>query len=243
MRTASVIVLVLLVCLIVAALCLAAPLGGATLLGEAAALGGAVSAAKASRRPRMPDPANSPHVVVDTLNLAHWLRKKKTGPLSTSDIIGAIDATAATLKLRHPGRVMYIMKDRESRFNSEEARDLIRQTAERNGIYISIAEQYSEPLRGAAPREASPAEHSTRARDDFLMAVLASRWRCAALTEDRLRDFDRFRDTVSPFHVYEYAYWRKLPVRDFIRPDSPAYSRLRKPKRLRYVDYFQSQET
>jgi hypothetical protein len=230
MRPATaIVILVLLVCLVVAALCLAE-------VREAGALAYGGSA-RSLRRSPPPDPANSPHVVVDTLNLAHWLRKEKTGPLHTSEIVDAIDKTAAQLRLRHSGRVMYVMKDRESQLNTEEARELVRQAAERNRVYVSIAEQYPDPPRG--PGAKAPAEHSSRARDDFLMAVLASRWKCAALTEDRLRDFDRFRDNVSPFHVYEYSYWRKLPTRDFIRPQSPAYSRLRKPQRLQYSSYFQ----
>jgi hypothetical protein len=222
---AAVVVFVLLLCLVLAALCLAA----------AGALTPGVLGGTTAKRPRILDPAKSPHVVVDTLNLTHWLRKEKTGPLRLSEIVSTVDATAPTLKLRHSGRVMYILKDQETQFNTDEARDIIRQTAERNGVYISVAERYPDPPSGVK----ASAEHSSRARDDFLMAVLAARWKCAALTDDRLRDFDRFRDTISPFHVYEFAYWRKLPLRDFIRPESSAYSRLRKPKRLLYSSYFQ----
>lgn len=243
MRTAVVVVLVvfLLICLIIAALCIAksyclrAPLGVHPRGGS----------------PPKRDPGVSPHVVVDTLNLAHWLRKDKSGPLSAKDIVEAIDRTAPTLKLKHPGRVMYVLKDRETQFNTEAAREPLRKVAEDNGVYLYLAEKYPDPPSSAtykSPEDVKCSkrvektdcrpEHSSRARDDFLMALVASRWKCAVLTEDRLRDFDKFRDAVSPFHVYEYAYWRKLPTRDFIRPESRAYSRLRKPRRLRYEDYF-----
>jgi hypothetical protein len=185
---------------------------------------------------RGPDYAKSSHIVVDTLNLVHWLgRASEPGRALTPDLIAeAIDRTAPALLKRHPGRVMYVLKDRESQFNDEAAREVYRRAAERNKVYVLLAERYSDPPKGVAE---SP-EHSAQGRDDFFIALLAHRWRCAVLTEDRLRDFDRFRATVQPFHVYEFAFWRALPHREFVRPESPAYARLKKPRMVRYAEYF-----
>lgn len=221
---AALLVLLVILCLILAALCLSGPAG--------AVLGGASAAVTRGVRRRGADPALSPHIVVDTLNLTHWLLRPDS--LTPAVIVSAIDKTAPTLKLRHPGRVMYVLKDRESQFNDEAAREAYREAAVRNGIYVYVVERYPDPPAGVKPS----AEHSSRARDDFFTALLAFRWRCAVLTEDRLRDFDRFRATVSPFHVYEFAFWREQPHRDFIRPESPAYARLRRPKLVRYATYF-----
>jgi hypothetical protein len=58
------------------------------------------------------------------------------------------------------------------------------------------------------------------------------------LTDDRLRDFDRFRATIAPFHTLEYAFWRAAPAREYVRPDAAAYARLRKPRCVRPADYF-----
>jgi hypothetical protein len=58
------------------------------------------------------------------------------------------------------------------------------------------------------------------------------------VTADQLRDFDRFRGTVPPFHTVECAHWRALPHEDYIRPDSPAYRRLRKPRLVHPAAYF-----
>ncbi len=194
-----------------------------------------------------PDKAHSAHLIVDTLNLVHWLGLASAKPgapgapggLTPEVIAEAIDRTAAALKARHPGRVVYVLKDRESTLNTDASRDVYRAAAERNGVYVVVAERYDA---AAAPRDgttaATRAEHSARGRDDFLTALLAARYRCAVLTEDRLRDFDRFRATIAPFHTLEYAFWRAAPAREYVRPDAAAYARLRKPRCVRPADYF-----
>jgi len=184
------------------------------------------------------DYTKSPHIVVDTLNLTHWLGGKDV-KITPEKIVETIDETASILKLRHPGRVMYVLKDRDSEFNDDDARELYRTAAERNGVYVAIAEQYADPPQGVKKTD----EHSARGRDDFYIALLARRWRCAVLTEDRLRDFDRFRATLQPFHVYEYAFWRKLPYREFIRPAASTFARLKKPRMVRYAAYFKDDDT
>ena len=184
---------------------------------------------------RASNPALSPHIVVDTLNLTHWFAGGKDDiVVSPSLIVETINRTAPVLKLRHSGRVMYVLKDRESQFNDEKSHALYKEAATRNGVYIYTAEKYVDPPAGVK----NSSEHSARGRDDFFVALLAYRWRCAVLTEDRLRDFDRFRATIPPFHVYEFAFWRDLPVREFVRPDSPVYMRMKKPKMVRFTGYF-----
>lgn len=221
----------LLVLLVLAALALAALRGPAA----GAAVGGAARA-----RPRAD---LAPHLVVDTLNLTHWLtaRKGRPPPLTPAAIVATIDATAATLRARHPGRVMYVVKDRETALNSAETQALYRAAAERNGVYVYAVEQYADPPAAGRERERARragAEHSSRGRDDFYMALLARRWRCAVLTEDRFRDFARFRATVPPFHVREFAYWRAAPARDFVDPAAAAHARVPPPPAARYDLYF-----
>jgi hypothetical protein len=216
----------LLLCLVLAALCLA---GGRGRGPRAPPAGGAPPA----RPPRRgPDPARSPHLVVDTLNLTHWLR----GPaaLTPETIVETINEAAPTLKRRHPGNLIFVVKDRESQFNSDATRNLFKEAAERNKVTVAITERYLDPPAGAKPS----AEHSARGRDDFYTSVLAFRLRCAVLTADRLRDFEEFRATVRPFHTIEYAFWRAQPHREYIRPDSRAYARLRRPATIDPSEYF-----
>jgi hypothetical protein len=70
--------------------------------------------------------AASSHLVVDTLNLVHWLRdgKRAGAPVTTAEIVGAIDASAAALRRRYAGTVVYVLKDQESRLNSAATRAL-----------------------------------------------------------------------------------------------------------------------
>lgn len=219
---AALLALLVIICLLLAAWCLGP--------GFTAAVGGA-QARPAARRA-----APSPHIVVDTLNLTHWLwASKGAAALSPALIVETIDATAPILKLRYPGQVVYVLKDRESQFNLDTVRSLYQETARRNGVYLAIAERYADP---PAASVMSSEEHSGRGRDDFYMSILAGRYKCAVLTADRLRDFGRFRSTIPPFQVYEYNFWRDLPSRDFIRPDAAAYARVRKPRTIHPRDVF-----
>jgi hypothetical protein len=219
------------------------------LLLVCAALAARAPPTRAARSPRFaggargPDYSKSPHIVVDTLNLTHWLHEQrrrqrpldeKPLTLTAAVIAETVDRTAAILRARHGGRVMYVVKDRESQFSDDAAREVYKRAAERNGVYLLAAERYPDPPKGVA----ASAEHSARGRDDFFEAVLAHRWRCAVLTEDRLLDFGRFRATVQPFHVYEFAFWRALPHREFVRPESAAYVRMKKPRVVRFANYF-----
>lgn len=173
----------------------------------------------------------SPHVIVDTLNLSYWLHGQ---PPTPALIASTIDQTAESLHSAHAGRIVYVLKDRDSQFNSEAARVIYQQAADRNKVTVCIAERYSDPPAG----NRASGNHSARGRDDFYTAILAARYRCAVLTADNFQDFDQFRSTLSPFHVLEFTYWRNLPAREFIRPESPQYFRLRKPKTIPPSKYF-----
>jgi hypothetical protein len=185
---------------------------------------------------RGPDYTKSNHIVVDTLNLTHWLHEKSGGRepliLTPALIANTIDRTAPALLKRHPGRVMYVLKDRESQFNDEAAREVYRQAADQNRVHVMVVERYADPPKGVAVST----DHSSRGRDDFFIAMLAHRWRCAVLTEDRMRDFEHFRATIQPFHVYEFAFC--YVHREFVRPESTAYARIKKPRMVRYDSYF-----
>jgi hypothetical protein len=173
-----------------------------------------------------------PHVVVDTLNLAHHIRLpvKPRRALAMSDVIGAIDTTAPLLRAKFPGRVMYVVKDREQTDNGPTARDAYADAAKRNQVYVYVVERYTDDAR---VRKRQP--HAARARDDLFMALLARRWNCPVLTEDKFKDFGEFRSEVPPFHTYEYTYFGTHPSRDYIRPANSAYSKLKKPYSIRYA--------
>lgn len=175
----------------------------------------------------------SPHIIIDLLNLTYWLNNKKS--ITQEMIIEAVDKTSSELLKHHEGRVMYVLKDRESLFNDNSLREIYKQTANRNGVYIYMVERYQEPVKGVA----LSTKHSSLGRDDMFIAILAQRWKCEVLTEDRLRDFNEFRTTIQPFHVYEFAFWRQLHYLEFIRPESSSYILLKKPRTIKFNKFLQ----
>lgn len=164
----------------------------------------------------------SSNIVVDTLNLVHWMHGGKVD-MSEDLIIETINYAAPILKSKYPGRVMFVTKDRNSSGGKWDSSKM-QKIAEKNGIYIYSVENYELPPKGV---EAS-SSHSASGRDDFYMAILARQYKCRVCTGDHFGDFNEFRATVQPFHVYEYAFWRAIPDRIFIKPD-PSWASLRKP--------------
>jgi hypothetical protein len=224
-----------LLCLILAALCvfreesLACAESPSIITGQGERLGGG---------PRL-NHAASPHIVVDTLNLMHWAAarapKKLARRFTVADaVIETINWASPILKRRHEGRVMFVVKDRNTQHDTAATRLEYEAAAVRNGVYLYETERYVDPPKGVP----ASAEHSAHGRDDFMACILAWRWRCAVLTEDRLRDFDRFRATLQPFHVTEYAFWRALPQNEYVRPEAAAHARLKKPRMVRFSNYF-----
>jgi len=184
--------------------------------------------------------AGSPHLVIDTLNLAHWFNCDAPKIRITPDVIAkTIDRATPILRARHAGQIMFVLKDRESQFNTTESRKIYRDAAIRNKVHVMVAEKYVDPPKGVPFSD----EHSAKGRDDFYMVVLAHRYRCAIMSADCLMDFKQFRTTIQPFHVVEYVFWRELATRDYIRPDSSGYVRLKKPRTLHPDMYFSCKAT
>lgn len=170
------------------------------------------------------------HIIVDTLNLTHWriTKAKSSKHITLDDVIRTIDETSAEIRKKFPDRVIFVTKDRETDLNTPETRIKYADAAKRNGVYVYVVEKYE--IQGSDKQKS----HSARGRDDFMLAVLANQYKCPVLSGDKFRDFDSFRSDVEPFHVYEFAYWRSLPERSYIRPSSSAYRKIRRPYTLTY---------
>jgi hypothetical protein len=210
---------------------------------------------------------NSGNVVVDTLNLTHVLLEKgkvappaasasrakaKTLPTPPSapvkskinrcSIASAIEYAAPRLKEKFSGRVIFVLKDRDSSPDGVSAADtsFYKEIAHRLQIGIHIAEKVRVEIPGwqvvGSPDESL---HQKRGRDDFYLGLLAWKLRCGVLTDDRMRDFDQLKTEVRPFRVHIIEPWG---VSDAIRTDqvfagAQEYSRILSPVRLRYEDY------
>jgi hypothetical protein len=168
----------------------------------------------------------SAHLVVDALNLIHHFDLRP----SLESLAKMVEMTAPVLRKAHGGRVMYVVKDRDSRLNDEAARAELARIAREASVYVYAVERY-EPGREPSHRTRARPTHAAAGRDDFYMGVLAERWQCAVLTNDHFRDFDAVKAEAAPFHVHEFAFWRELPARDYVRPS--AHARLRRPVTIR----------
>jgi hypothetical protein len=180
--------------------------------------------------------AESKHIIIDALNLTHWLKSSlwhDDTSIQFCDIIRAIDETAPILCKKFTGQVMYVTKDRESVFNDLQIRAIYQNAARRNKVYVIVAERYIDPPAGTKPSLA----HSARGRDDFLMSLLAWELRSAVLTKDRLKDFNEFRSKIPPFHTLEFIWWKDQPNKNYINPNSPAYSKIIKPITFDFEKY------
>lgn len=175
------------------------------------------------------------HIVVDTLNLTHWLNPDDK-KISIDKIIAAISLTSPKLKLKYKGKVMYVLKDKDGEFNTPEIRELYADCAEQNGVYIYLTERYVDEPNTTI--RVDKKDHSKYGRDDFFIILLAHRHFCPILSNDNMRDYKNFRTKIKPFQVFEYTYWKKIPNREFVKPESRLYSGLRKRKILKFKSVF-----
>lgn len=174
----------------------------------------------------------SENVVIDTLNLTHWLRRRT--PLKRvgmCDIIAAIEETAPIIRRRFPGRIIFVTKDREAQASKEDAARLRAQyqtAARRCGVYVDVVERLpgEKPTGGTKPQR----PHSSLGRDDFYLIMLAWRYGCPVLSQDHFNDLDSMKSgDLAPFHVYSYSPVKAYPERDFVNPAAAEFRRLRRP--------------
>lgn len=178
----------------------------------------------------------SENVIIDTLNLVHWLRRgaRETPRITICDIVSAIEETAPTLKERYPGRVVYVTKDREADVGADVRawlRGIYQGVSKRCGVYIHDVEKLPDDV------SSSTSPHSSLGRDDFYIAMMAKQYRCSVLSRDKYRDLDDMkRGELGRFHVYTYSPFKDTPERDFVNPSAPEFARMRRPRTIDYAD-------
>jgi len=232
--------------------------------------------------------AESKNVVVDTLNLAYAVcargreleacsargqgraaaARKRPGrrrecPLSWPGIVSTIVQTAPLLRRKFPGRVVYVLKDRDggaapqeggtakgpgkkaavgastsaskhsSVADDPEARRTLWRLARDLRVSIHVATHSAAPLPAWQVKGSPGPTHQKSGRDDFYAGLLASRMKCPVLTNDRMRDFQELKHEVPPFRVLMFDHWAPRPHEDRVYPGAPDYARLRAPPRVR----------
>jgi len=181
----------------------------------------------------------SENLVVDTLNLTHWLKRR--APLKrveTCDILAAIEKTAPILRRSYPGRIIYVTKDRETRaakVDAERLRALYQATARRCKVYVNVVERLpGEEDEPDTRRHRKGKPHAALGRDDFYLIMLAWKYSCPVLSRDRFRDLADMKADLNPFHVYSYSPVKLLPERDFVNPAAAEFRKLRRPASVDY---------
>lgn len=195
-------------------------------------LGGAAKSRKARA-------LESENLVVDTLNLAHWLKRR--APLKTvetCDILAAIEKTAPILRRSYSGRIIYVTKDRETRAekaDAERLRALYQATARRCKVYVNVVERLPrEEDEPDTRRHRKGKSHAALGRDDFYLIMLAWKYNCPVLSRDRFRDLADMKADLDPFHVYSYSPVKLLPERDFVNPAAAEFRKMRRPASVDY---------
>ena len=173
------------------------------------------------------------HLVIDGLNLIHWLHERDNGralKLDPAAVAAAIKRTAPvfrkSLRDRY-GLLIYVLKDRDGTLNDSSVRAAYQAAAEQYKVEITCVEQESV-------KQGGPRSHASRGRDDFYTCLLAQHYRCAVASEDRMRDFAQFRAEVPPFRTVTFSPWRAIPATDYVRPSDWDYRRLKHPRMVRF---------
>lgn len=177
-------------------------------------------------------PGGQENLIVDTLNLTHWLRPRAPR-IAICDVIAAIDETAAPLRARFPGRVIYVTKERESgrREKAERERALFQAAARRNKVYIDVVERLPSDVAD------KQRPHAALGRDDFYLIMLAWKYRSGVLSRDRFRDLSEMKTgALPPFHVFKFSPHKDLAERDFVNPAAAEFARMGRPKTYDYED-------
>jgi hypothetical protein len=189
------------------------------LLYESKIIGGGSGARSGARK------IPSKNIIVDTLNVTHWMR----GKVSSHDISETISTITPILaRIYKGGDIMFVLKDRDNSFYTEEDHKLFKWLSDKNKVTIYVAEKYKDPPQS---QNKQTNKHSTKGRDDFYMSVLAAKYKCGVITEDSLKDFAEFRNNIQPFYVLIYRFWKDIPDKDYIRPEI-GYAKLRRPFRI-----------
>ncbi|GFR88192.1 hypothetical protein ElyMa_002511400 [Elysia marginata] len=183
----------------------------------------------------------SKNIVVDTLNLVHWLKRRS--PLKrveTCDILAAIGTTAPILHQKYSGRIIYVTKDRETRAaksDAERLRALFQTTAHHYNVYIYVVERLPVEKK-VERRDGKDKSHAALGRDDFYLIMLAWKYNCPALSQDRFRDLADMKTDLAPFHVYSFSPVKPYPERDFVNPSAAEFRRMQRPAAVDYSKVF-----
>lgn len=130
--------------------------------------------------PRLEKILKSPNIIVDTLNIVHWIGFKK---VNIENIKTGINFINPQINKKHPGKKIYVIKDPDHSSYSDKEKNELREFSKDKKITIILAEK----LESKNIREVL---HQTKGRDDFTLILLADKYQFPILTNDRLKDLN-----------------------------------------------------
>nr|BBO53973.1 hypothetical protein [Abalone asfa-like virus]BCY04532.1 Histone-like DNA-binding protein [Abalone asfa-like virus] len=152
------------------------------------------------------------NLVIDSLNLTHWLYPEKEH-ICQEDVISMIKTLTPKLRKHYSNKLMFVTKDAENTELTYEQKKQFNTLAHDLKVYIYLAEK----LRDVNDKK-DPTQHSYKGRDDFMMTHLGNSLDCAVLTKDSLKDIQELELAVPPFKLSIFSFMSKYPEKMIITP-------------------------
>lgn len=181
-------------------------------------------------------------IAIDTLNVIYFIYGyDMTTHITDDNICIGIEYITKKLKKYFPGRVMFVVKDKNTLLNDNNVRNKYAALSKKLKIFIYIVEKYDlknspswkKPtwiksnngiLDATDPKlqhAISENIHSLESRDDLALILLSKKYRCPILSNDSFRDNSQYRATIAPFKVLEYNWFSsKNPTIETYRPEN-----------------------
>ena len=167
-------------------------------------------------------------IVIDTLNIIYFIYNYNHNTINITDdnICIGIEYITKKIKKYFPGRIMFIIKDKNTLLNNSKIRDKYKELSKKLKIYIYIAEKYDSQN---APSWKKPTWiiksnaniHSLESRDDLAVILLSKKYKCPILSNDNYTDNYEYRATVAPFKLLEYNWFSlKVPIVRQYKPEN-----------------------
>lgn len=173
------------------------------------------------------------HVIVDTLNLCHWAYNK----ISRELIVTVIKKASLVLRKLYDDRIMFVFKDRDHGYFDPSDSKFFDALAKETKTYIYVVEK--SPLH---PDDGKNKDHWAKGRDDLYISMLAKKWKCSVLSEDRYHGIKEGKVHVKPFYVDVHNYWKADIEREFYKPELFHTMSFKRPKRIPFDEVFKRED-
>jgi hypothetical protein len=136
-----------------------------------------------------------------------------------SAFVDLVNITTPALKSVYSEKIFFVIKN----ISIEPA--TLQQLCDNLRICIAVTYDYDDPPRGVEKNNT----HSALGKDDLYMILLAQKYNCPILSNDKYRDIELLKTKIQPYKVTTYNYWAR-PIEDWVRPEIKEYKKIRRSK-------------